>query len=63
MEMELFLNRKESTSFLGNRGNCTIDWGTVYERMGRGGRVPVAASGPQVGRNGDHVSGGSEKRA
>lgn len=24
-EMELFVNRKESTSFLGNRGNCTRD--------------------------------------
>lgn len=35
----------------------------MHERMGRGGRVSVEASGPQVGGKGDHVSGGSEKRA
>lgn len=35
----------------------------MHEKMGSGGRMHMATSGSQLGRKGDYISGGSEKRA
>ena len=35
----------------------------MHEQMGSGGRMHTATSGSQLGRKGDYISGGREKRA
>ena len=53
----------EHLIFWGVEETMAVDQVTVHEQMGSGGRMHTATSGSQLGRKGDYISGGREKRA